>query len=116
MSDATIPRIKSVEARPNYRLALSFDHGPRLIVDLSTYINKGGVFSPLSDEKLFSNVMIGELRRVITWPEPKDQYGYPAIDIDVESLISIAMQQRANSQVSDLLNLVRSLEKNIPRN
>ena len=93
MSSVTLPRIKSVEPRSNFKLAVSWDKGPRSVIDFSQDI-ENGIFSALKDPKLFERVRIGERSRTVEWPEPKDDLGYPIIEIDAESLAAMALDQR----------------------
>lgn len=87
-------RIKSVGAKPGHRLAVVLDTGEEITVDLSDSITRGGVFAPLEDQKVFARVRVGDRRRTVEWPEPADGDGEPLIDIDAESLLHIASQQR----------------------
>ena len=93
MAAAPLLKIRSVEPREGYRLVVNLDQGST-IVDFTDTIAKGGLFAELKDEKKFAQVRVGERQRVIEWPEPKDDLGYPAIEIDAESLVHMGSQQR----------------------
>jgi len=49
-------------------LALKFADGEEAEIDFSPWIGKGGVFSPMSDPKFFSQVAIGDRGRYLAWP------------------------------------------------
>lgn len=106
MSDAPLRRIRSVEVRPGYRLAVAWDRGQTSLVDLSDMISKGGVFTELSDKAKFSAVRVGDNSRVVEWPEPKDESGYPIIEIDADALFEKARSQRMESLAAGVVKLV----------
>jgi hypothetical protein len=64
--------IRSVDPEPNYKLRLTYSDGETIIVDFTPVIQRGGVFSPLSDPEFFSQVSIGESGRYIQWPGELD--------------------------------------------
>jgi hypothetical protein len=104
MTDLPSPRkIRAVEARPGYRLAVAWDKGRSSIIDLSDMISRGGVFGALSDNSRFSAVRVGEGGRAIEWPDPTDDLGYPVIEID-----SLALAYRLGTQENAVM---RSLAK-----
>jgi hypothetical protein len=112
MAMTELPRfIRSLEAKPGYKLSLAWEGGPQATVDLTDMIQRGGVFEELRNEKLFSQVRISEDRRKIEWPEPQDQDGEPLIDIDAESLHYIATQQRGNILMNRLFSMLDKARK-----
>jgi len=112
MTELQPPRfIRSVEAKPGYKLSIAWERGPQATVDLTDMIQKGGVFEPLRNEKVFMQVRLSEHHRKIEWPEPRDEDGEPLIDIDAESLFHIATEQRSNQFFNRLVNTMRSLER-----
>ena len=80
------PRVKAIEARPGYWLAITYADGCEILVDLSDVIRRGGAFEPLQNERLFSQVAASPLGDRIEWPEPMDERGEPLICIDAASL------------------------------
>ena len=118
MTEIALRRIKSAEARPGFRLAVAWDRGAGVVIDFSDMIKKGGVFAPLADPNKFNAVRVGENRRVVEWPEPKDDLGYPVIEIDAESLIAKAQQQRDQKDVltfKKVRDAIRNLGPQITR-
>ena len=57
-----------IEYFGNFRLQLYFDNGEKGIVDFQEYINKGGVFSRLSDINFFKKAYIHKELGVLCWP------------------------------------------------
>jgi hypothetical protein len=113
MSDThtrTLRRIKSVEPRPGYRLAISWERGPGVTVDLSEMISRGGVFADLTDKEKFSAVRIGENNRIIEWPMPEDDYGYPIISIDADALYIKSSQQNVESMATMMRTLLDTIK------
>src|SRR5215469_11321454 len=68
-------RVKAIEARPGYWLAITYADGCEILVDLSDVIRRGGAFEPLQNERLFSRVAASPLGDRIDWPEPMDEHG-----------------------------------------
>lgn len=60
--------VTAVETLPGYRLVITFQDGLSGIVDMSQLIHspEAGVFGPLRDEALFSQVRIAY--GAVTWP------------------------------------------------
>ena len=113
MADEVARRIKSVTARPGYRLTIGFDRGSARSVDLSDMISKGGVFSPLSDNAAFAAVRIGENSRTVEWPVPADEDGDPLIAIDADALFDKSERQQSDAMASHmrrLSNLFRNVK------
>lgn len=114
MSTVPLRRIKSVEARPGYRLAIAWDRGQGSMVDLSDMISRGGVFEELSDSKKFGAVRIGENNRLVEWPAPSDELSYPLIGIDADALFEKSSHQQNDSLASSMrrmLDAVRAVGK-----
>ena len=105
MSETSLRKIRSVEAKSGYRLAISWERGQKTTVDLSDMINKGGVFSELSDATKFAAVRVGENSTIVEWPEPVDDLGYPLISIDGEALHEKAVFQN----MRDVATAVRAM-------
>ena len=64
-----LPRVKSVEARPNYQLELVFTSGERGRFDCRPLLGFG-VFSELKDEVYFRAVRV--VNGTIAWPHEQD--------------------------------------------
>jgi len=112
MSETQLRQIKSIEARSSFRIIVNWEAGPSLLVDLSQFVLRGGVFEALRNEEIFSAVRIGENGALIEWPTPSDTMGYPIIDIDAEALYVLGMQQRQLANVQRALSAAaKSLEK-----
>ena len=112
MNETPLRRIRSVETRSGLRLAIAWDRGSPAVIDFSDMIAKGGVFAALADVSVFEAVRIGENSRIVEWPEPKDDLGYPIIEIDAESLMAKAQQQRDQKTVFDMRK-IRDVLRNI---
>jgi hypothetical protein len=92
-----LPRfLRSVEAKPGFRLVVTSEDGDAVLLDFNAVLRRGGVFKSLRDEALFRRVRLGERHRTIEWPEPADPDGAPLIDIDAESLFMMAAEQRVS--------------------
>ncbi len=52
------PKLVQVKALPGYRLFLQYDDGVEGVADLSDKVGTG-VFAPLADEQIFSQVAVG---------------------------------------------------------
>jgi hypothetical protein len=66
----------------DYKLQLTFDDGKSGVLDCKPFIDKGGVFSKLSDPEFFRSVKINNELGVLTWNDE--------IDIAPETVYSIA--------------------------
>jgi hypothetical protein len=64
-----LPKLKSVEPLPNYRLLLTFDNGEQRQFDMNSYLDKG-IFADLKDEALFRAVHVSF--DTIEWPNGAD--------------------------------------------
>ena len=68
-----IPRIKSVEAKEDYRLLVEFDDGQTIIYDVKDDIDSIKDFEPLKTQYgLFQNVQLDESRTIIYWNDRID--------------------------------------------
>jgi len=108
MSAFSLRKIKAVDAKPGYRLAVLWEKGPASIIDLSDMISKGGVFQALAEKQAFASVRIGENSRVIEWPSPADDEGYPIISIDADALFEKASVQTTNTLAATMKQLLQS--------
>ncbi|MDQ2801907.1 MAG: DUF2442 domain-containing protein [Pseudomonadota bacterium] len=111
MNDRAFRRIRSVEARPGYRLAVSWDQGRTGVVDLSDMISRGGVFAELADKQKFARVRIGENSRVVEWPEPEDELGYPIIEVDADALFVKLHEQQETTLAAAMRNVIETARK-----
>jgi hypothetical protein len=93
------------------RLVLGWVGGRQSVVDLSDMISRGGVFATLSDKDKFAAVRVGEKGVLIDWPEPKDDLGYPIIEIDSPALVDKVAQQHD----ATLLDTVRQALETLGR-
>lgn len=64
--------VVSAEYINGYRIEVIFDNGRRGIVDLSKYVEKGGVFSRFRDMEFFRNFKINKELGVLTWGDEID--------------------------------------------
>jgi hypothetical protein len=65
-----------------YRIELTFDDGKSGVVDLSTYLDRGGVFLRFMDPEYFRSFRVDRELGTLTWNEE--------VDIAPESLYSLA--------------------------
>ena len=64
-------RVNKVEALPFFRLRVQFEDGTEGVVDMGNFLNRDcGVFKPLRDEAIFSEVYIQH--GAVTWPDELD--------------------------------------------
>ncbi len=63
-----------VEAKhiEGYKLELVFEDGKKGIVDLSTYVYKGGVFSRFADIEYFKQFYVNKEIGTLCWPDGLD--------------------------------------------
>ena len=66
-----------------YRIELEFDNSRRGVVDLSSYIARGGVFSRFADREYFDAVELNRELGVLCWPD--------GVDIAPETIYEAAM-------------------------
>jgi len=110
MADFPLRRIRSVDPKPGFRLALTWDKGASSTVDLSDMISKGGVFQPLAEKSVFAAVRIGENNRVIEWPAPADEDGDPIISIDADALFEKASRQTTKNLAGSMKLLLQTVK------
>jgi len=101
-------RIKSVEPKPGYRLVVTWDDVAPLVVSFVEQVKLGRIFTPLADEGIFARVRVASDRRTVEWPEPTDDDGEPLIDVDAETLLSMALEQRTESWFYRLFHQFRN--------
>jgi len=103
-----LPRIRSIKAKQNYKIEVSWQHDETSIVDFRQIIFEGGVFDALRDQDFFATVKIGDRGRSIEWYDPinKDQV---LADYDADSLIGLADRQRNVSSLERLAKMLRNL-------
>lgn len=61
-----------IKCLDDFRLELTFDDGKRGILDCKPIIAKGGVFSKLSDPKVFKKARVNKELGVVTWDDDVD--------------------------------------------
>jgi hypothetical protein len=74
--------VTDIRILDDYKLQLTFDNGKSGVLDCKPFIDKGGVFSKLSDPEFFKSVQINCELGVLTWDDK--------IDIAPETVYSIA--------------------------
>ncbi len=68
-----VPRIKTIEAREDYKLFVEFDGGESVIYDVGEDIRELPDFSVLKSEMgLFENYQVDESRTCVYWSERVD--------------------------------------------
>lgn len=67
-----IPRISSLKPLPDYRLAVTFDHGAQVIYDVKEDMNLPGYDQLRSVEGLFQQVQLDTSRTVVYWNDAID--------------------------------------------
>lgn len=64
-------RVKDVEALDGNTLRVTFTNGERRDIDVTQYINRGGIFAPIHDDPAFFRQVHVELGTV-AWPNGAD--------------------------------------------
>lgn len=64
--------LTALTVEQNSKLRLSYDDGETVVVDFTSLINMGGVYTSLGDPDFFSQAKIGELGAYIEWPNGLD--------------------------------------------
>jgi hypothetical protein len=64
--------IISAKYKGGYKIELTFENGRSGVVDFTKYIEKGGVFSKLSDIGYFKHFQVNKELGVLTWDEEID--------------------------------------------
>ena len=62
----------SAKYKGGYKIELTFENGKSGVVDFAKYIEKGGVFSQLSDLEHFIQFQVNEELGVLTWKDEID--------------------------------------------
>ncbi len=65
---STFPRLRRLANLGDMRLALVFEDGRLVVVDLTETANKGGVYARLSDPSFFAKARISQKGRALAWP------------------------------------------------
>ncbi len=63
------PRVKKVEPKPDYMLAITFNNDEKKDFDVKPYLSKG-IFSSLKDYNIFNRVQV--FNGTILWPGDLD--------------------------------------------
>lgn len=71
-------RITSVKALDAQRIAVSFDDGETVAIDLAAIIAENPVLAPLNDPQMFAQVQVSALGWAIEWPCDLD-FGAPQL-------------------------------------
>lgn len=77
--------IKEAQHIEDYKIKVSFEDGKKGIVDLESYIKKGGMFSRFFDLEYFKNFHVNKEMGVLCWPD--------GLDIAPETLYHEATKQ-----------------------
>lgn len=64
--------IVSATYKGGYKIQLTFDDGKKGVVDLSKYVERGGVFRRLRDRAFFRAFKVNEELGVLTWNDEID--------------------------------------------
>ena len=67
-----IPKVKSVNALPDYRIEVTFNDEASGIVDIAASIGFRGILAKLSDPDFFNCVQVGRSYKTVTWPGQLD--------------------------------------------
>jgi hypothetical protein len=59
--------VVSAVHKGGYKIEVTFDDGKSGVVDLSPYIERGGIFERLRDQDFFRNFEVNEELGVLTW-------------------------------------------------
>lgn len=94
----TLPRIKSIEALPDYRLSVVFDDGRRVVYDVGEDIEQIEEFRVLKHiPQLWEQAHVDSSRTCVYWNDridlPSDtlyEYGVPQFSADDEDLPHVA--------------------------
>ena len=75
MASMKRPRLKHVQALPDYRLALTFINDQQLILDMSRDLHAWPGLHLLKDPDAFASAQVGDDGWTVEWPEPDIQIG-----------------------------------------
>lgn len=62
----------SAKYKGDYRIEIAFDDGNKGIIDFSTYLKKGGIFSRFNDLEFFKAFSVNEDLGTLTWGDEID--------------------------------------------
>jgi hypothetical protein len=65
-------KVVSVAPLSGYRIALRFDNGVEGELDLTSMVQKGGVYTPLQDPAFFTKVYVDPEWGCVAWPNDVD--------------------------------------------
>ncbi len=103
-----LPKIRSVRARPGYRLEIVWEHDETSTIDMRDIVSYGGVFDALRDTDFFATVRLGDRGRYIEWRDPLNKERVLA-DYDADSLIRLADRQRTSLGLDRVVKALRNL-------
>ena len=64
--------IKKIKYLEKYRVQVTFNNGKKGVADLSSALNKGGVFKPLKKQSEFAKLRLDRELQTIAWPNGAD--------------------------------------------
>jgi hypothetical protein len=64
--------IISAKYKDGYKIELTFENGRSGIIDFAKYIEKGGVFSKLTDLEYFKRFQVNQELGILTWSDEID--------------------------------------------
>ncbi len=85
MASMKRPRLKHVQALPDYRLALTFINDQQLILDMSQDLYAWPGLHLLQDPDAFASAQLGDDGWTVEWPEPDIQIGADTLYLDAQA-------------------------------
>jgi len=82
MASMKRPRLQAVQARPDFKLSLTFVDGQRFTLDMSQDIAKYPGLKPLHDRKAFAGATLGDDGWTVEWPQLDIQIGADTLYLD----------------------------------
>lgn len=82
MASITRPRLQAVQARPDFKLSLTFFDGRRFTPDLSQDIANYLGLKPLYDRKAFAGATLGDVAWTVEWLQLDIQIGADTLYLD----------------------------------
>ena len=73
---------------PDSRVRVTWGDGTELVIDLSSFLSKEGVFAFLSDRTRFAALSVGPRGRTLVWRDPEGD----EIDLCADALWQLAHQ------------------------
>ena len=67
-----VPDVVSAVYKGKYKIEITFEDGKKGIVDLSRYLDKGGVFSRFRDINFFKSFKVNSELGVLSWGDEVD--------------------------------------------